>query len=365
MGDLNMMARKTILQPLLESRSGLHLTIYLINRGNIEDIRSQLRSMIDQSYEYLVPVLSRKKRNKFLEPLDSLISNPETFRQISGNIGIFRTLDSFQVVRVPVEVKTSCHLATSFHVKPLLRWRQEDPDFLLVGIGPRSAHLFSGNQHSFKALDSFHSADIRVDRRELAEWLNECLRKLPMLTSARIFLAGPAELTYRLSKSIEGEIERPTLIDLLFDESNCKEVCHRIRNRLREDSSARAKSFLREFSAADQDGRAQKNVFHISRAAAEGRVTKLVVSSDVDIFGKIEPRSGGLSLHPFDLDHEDDDILDDLAQIVLSNGGEVLVTPKDQIPGERPVLALIDETRRPRYHAVLQAQHEVLEERFG
>ena len=61
----------------------------------------------------------------------------------------------------------------------------------------------------------------------------------------------------------------------------------------------------------------------------------------MNIFGKINKDTGGLAIHPFHLDHEDDDILDDLAQAVIKYGGEVVVAPTDQIPSGRPILALL------------------------
>ena len=70
---------------------------------------------------------------------------------------------------------------------------------------------------------------------------------------------------------------------------------------------------------------------------------KIIVTDELSIFGKIDPKSGGLAIHPFDLDHEDDCILDDLAQMVLSQGGEVIVAKRDEIPKGRPILAILDD----------------------
>ena len=70
---------------------------------------------------------------------------------------------------------------------------------------------------------------------------------------------------------------------------------------------------------------------------------KLIVASEIKIFGRLDKNTGGLAIHPFDLDHEDDDILDDLAQTVLASGGEVVVASKDDIPKGRPALAIVED----------------------
>ncbi len=48
-------------------------------------------------------------------------------------------------------------------------------------------------------------------------------------------------------------------------------------------------------------------------------------------------------MHPIDLNHEDDCILDDLAQMVLSQGGEVVIAKRSEIPKGRPILAILDD----------------------
>ena len=65
------------------------------------------------------------------------------------------------------------------------------------------------------------------------------------------------------------------------------------------------------------------------------------------------------------MDHEDDDILDDLAQIVLSQGGEVIVASKNEIPKGRPILAILDDGGKE-IEKIKNIRHrEVLQERFG
>ena len=49
-----------------------------------------------------------------------------------------------------------------------------------------------------------------------------------------------------------------------------------------------------------------------------------------------------LLLHPADMDHEDDCLLDDLAQTVLLSGGEVVIAKRSEIPQGRPVIAVLN-----------------------
>lgn len=165
-------SKKITLKPLLESADGFHLTAYLINRGKLFDLEAQLCEAIRHAYEWLNPVMSVDGRTKFLEPLDSLLKDARIFKQMKGNIGIFRNQDSFRVLNVPVDVEQACQVATSFHVKPLLRWLQADQEFLLFGMEKDAAHLYQGNQNSLKLVDSILFPESLKNKNALGDYLS-------------------------------------------------------------------------------------------------------------------------------------------------------------------------------------------------
>ena len=112
---------------------------------------------------------------------------------------------------------------------------------------------------------------------------------------------------------------------------------------MKEQSHRLIEKALLEFRLAEDGNRTKKNIFQIAKAVVQGKVRKLIVTDELCIFGRIDQGSGGLAIHPFDLDHEDDCILDDLAQMVLSQGGEVVVAKRSEIPKGRPILAILDD----------------------
>ena len=67
-----------------------------------------------------------------------------------------------------------------------------------------------------------------------------------------------------------------------------------------------------------------------------------MIADDIQLFGKLNGKSGKIKLHEKDLDHEDDDILDDIAQTVLAHGGKVTLAAKNEIPRKYPIMAIID-----------------------
>ena len=118
-----------------------------------------------------------------------------------------------------------------------------------------------------------------------------------------------------------------------------------------------------EFRFAEDENRARKNIFQIAKAAVQGQIRKLIVAEGINIFGKIDKQTGGLAIHPFDMNHEDDDILDDLAQTVLAYGGDVVVAPREEIPKGRTVLAILNSDENIQEKNEQLKEKEILSER--
>lgn len=375
---------KMTLKPLLESSDGAHLTVYLVNRNKLTDLKIQLREAINQASDWLNPVMSVEEQKKFLEPLDALLLDTRILKQMKGNIGLFRNLSSFRALNIPVDVEQTCQVATSFHVKPLLRWLQTDQEFLLLGLENKVAHLYLGSQGSLKLVDSvlfpesFKNEDSLDDysslkksrqqslkQHETFAWLSNWISQLTKRHKPKLFVAGEKLLVDSMNRNLKYKNAVKAPVANFFSKDKVSDICLVIRKTLKAQSRASIERALVEFRFAEEVQRARKNIFQISKAAVEGRVTKLMVSDDSSIFGKVDRKSGGLAIHPFDLDHEDDDILDDLAQMVLSRGGEVILASQNEIPAARPILAILDDDGKELAKRKYIRQVEVLQERFG
>lgn len=345
-------SKQTTLRPLFESKDGIHLTAYLVNRGDLDDLKVQLRLTINETYEWLCNALSVDERKKFLEPLDSLLNDATILTQMKGNIGIFRNEESFRILNIPIAVEQSCQVATSFHVKPLLRWLQGDQDFLLLGFEQDFAHLYFGNMTSCKLVDSIllptfpHQEPYFGDASNLmtaSTWLNDWIEDMTKTFQPKLFLAGDPSLVKAANLALKYKHTVRTPVSSEFSPDHTSDAFQLIQNILKTEASSNLEKALLEFRFAEEGNRAKKNIFQISKAVVQGRVRKLIVTDELSIFGKIDHKSGGLAIHPFDLDHEDDCILDDLAQMVLSQGGEVIVAKRSEIPKGRPILAILDD----------------------
>ncbi len=359
-------------KPLIESRDGVHLTTYLENQGDLVKICGQLRRSIEYAYENLAPVMPPIQSTRFLEPLDKLVANPLVLANMAGNIGIFRSFESFRILNVPVHVKAGTHVASSFHVKPLIKWLQTDQEFLLLAFTKISdrqfeASVYWGNRTSFRQVAvtllplQNKAGSLEFD----SSWVHEVFASQEEYGGIKVFLCGDTALCERAKPDLQLENIDERFIGVSGDKYNLEQLCREIRVSMMLHARRKLESTLNEFVFADLENRTSKNLFLIAKAVVKGRVRKLIVSDEVQIFGKIDRKSGGLAIHPFDLDHEDDDLLDDLAQMVLSQGGEVFVASRDEIPNGRPILAILDEDGKGLLKLENVSHFEVPRERWG
>lgn len=260
-----LISKRTTLKPLLESKNGVHLTAYIAHRGEPSELKAQLRSILEEAYEWLSPVMPIDERRRFLEPLDSLLQDDRIISQMKGNVGLFRNENLFRVLNIPIEVESGCHVATSFHVKPLLRWLQVDQEFLFLGVENQTVHLYTGSQNSFKLVDcilipeltkikdseigemSFRKAlKKKIKDRQAFSWLNELVSEFTRALKPKLFLAGDPVLVQALAQGLRYKNTVRTPVSDLYSPSHAD-------GSLSVDSTNRSTGF-KEVSRESADG---------------------------------------------------------------------------------------------------------------
>lgn len=351
-------SKELSLKSIIQSSGGTHFTSYLSNTGNSFELKKQIRESIDVAREHLSDVMEEEDLHRFLQPLEQLLNDSDILNSFKSNVGIFRTKDSFRMLSLPIAVDHLCVVSTSFHVKPLLKWIQADKEFILVGIDKNAASMYVGSQNTFNHVDTLvFTAPNEINAKQqsfkidaITSWLNETLLETTKKNKAKLFFAGDIEFVKQLSAKVQySKLSKKPVVDY-FSHDNLLEASSAARAVLKDEEQLKLNKTMVEFYWAEDMNLGKTNIFQISRAAVQGRVRKLIIADGVQIFGKIDKQTGGLSINPAHLDHEDDDLLDDIAQAVLAAGGEVIIVPKGHIPKGRPLLAILKKSsKNPRF----------------
>jgi hypothetical protein len=349
------------LQDILNSKGGLHLSAYVHKGADPAETRLRLIRVIYCAINQMHQCTSYGKRREFLSPLVSLLRDNLRVEMLPKRFALFRNESSFRIISLPDQVEEQCFVADSFHVKPLLGWIQADEDMLVLALDKERATLYAGTRGQLRLVSEFESLapqgasggrDLKWSRAEVAEltldWLEEQLSALPRGHRPRLYILGGRSSASLLAARLRYRFVDLSLAGMRLGEQSIADIWAIVQRRHAEDTEKRLVAALKEIQRAEEAGVGRRNLVEIATEAARGRVAKLLVAGDLQIFGKMDRASGRLRLTGSDVDHEDDDILDDLAQMVLAKGGKVHVVPAGSIPNTRPAFALLREPKEAR-----------------
>jgi len=101
----------------------------------------------------------------------------------------------------------------------------------------------------------------------------------------------------------------------------------------------RLAGLIEMFGAAKARGLASDDLGQIAESAVAARVATLLVEADRQVPGRIDAVTGKIQFA--ELANPDvDDVLDDIAELVLKHGGQVVVVPKERMPVQTGAAAI-------------------------
>jgi hypothetical protein len=157
-----------------------------------------------------------------------------------------------------------------------------------------------------------------------------------------IIIGGAAELLdlYRranrdpdiLKERIVGNLDRSNFEDLHED-------CLTILNAIRTNND---QVVLAHYKEMKHYGKVVEELNEITIAAIQGRVRNIMIASDRFLWGSLDKKTGKITSHiNKNLAVPEDDILDDLAEIVIARGGAVTLLKHNEMPSNSDVIALL------------------------
>ncbi len=327
-------------RPLLESNEGTHVSIYIPRDESSGNVHAYIREAVALARRHLVRVMEERELEWFLKPLENLNQNPEIIESFQTHFAIFRSPWAFQIIKIPIEIEFSCSVASSFHVKPLLKWMQTDRECLVLDFQDQSCRIYQGGRITWRALKDFpyDSKAGEIDHTEI----NDFLLQATAHPRPPIFLCGQKEPMESFSLGLKYDGLRHFFILDNEPPSRQEIIRNHISRTLEREEIFQIDSSLAEYSYAEQFYITRSDLRDIARAAVQGRIRKLIIAEDKKIFGKLNSFTGEISIHPFDLDHEDDDLLDDIAQLVMKKGGSVIISRQKDLFEGRPALAILN-----------------------
>lgn len=331
----------------------------------------RLRNLLREVEERLPP---SPDRAVLLEPLAAL-ARPDSALGKDG-LALFRSAGFFAWHRLPVAVPERVVVADTFHVRPLLPFLQQNRRYYVLALSPTRVALHAGTPYGLEPVDvpglpaslaealpssregpAFlnvrtaggramfhgHGSPEVARRNDLPRFFRAVDRALwPRLRgeSAPLILAGVAahwpafravsRYPHVAAQGIEGN---PS-------ELGPAALRERAAPLVGELFRAREERVLQDFARARGRGRVAIGLEAVARQAAGGRARLLLLARGVSQWGELDAASGRVRRSDEPLERKDD-VLDDVAELVLTRGGDVLVLPPERMPDGSDVAALL------------------------
>jgi hypothetical protein len=362
---------------LLSPRTEPCISLFLpLPRHGHELARAPLRfrALVKEAEALLGERYDARRVRELLAPLFGLADAHDVFAPGPEGLAAFRADGLFETYRLWPAPPERAVVADSFHVKPILRCLQDRHRTFVLAVGSRRVVLFEGSERGLvprpgpglpvpsgsggeaggrggspkggprSAGSGPGKAPAEGDgsrREELLRFFRAVDAALRDVVSEEVpvVVAGAASLLPLFREASDRPGRFAEYVEGAVDDLDAGELHARTLPAARRALDGRDRAVVEEFHRQLDRSLATDVLTDVARAAVLGRVRRLLVADGTPLFGRVDRATGEVTLHAGQTGPQDDDVLDDLAEIVLARGGEVLVLEPGKMPQEAAAAA--------------------------
>ncbi len=323
---------------------GTHLSAYFSHTedDSKRSLELEIRSLLRKSQKLLEKEHTQDFIRKFLEPLKRLSQEtPLISKNHSNGWALFRSMNSFILEKVPFNVKKLHVISQSFHIKPMLKLNQFKKESYVLVINNNQADLLKSKNGSLEFVSLFNFDQVNLDfdhlTKELDHWVNEFIQD----SSKPLILAGNLKLINTFLSASRYPFILSQFIPGKFNLLNYTTRLRRHVNKLLDKfKNKEQKSVLKKIKHAKLNNKLELNLLKVAKSVINNEIKRLYIAEEVHVWGVIDHQSGALQINPHHQDCQDDDILDDLAEIALKNKAEVVLLSQKYLPENASIAAI-------------------------
>ena len=323
------------------------------------------------------------RAEKFLEPIRAL-DVPEFWRHQNEGLAVFIGQDFFRYYRLPLNFEELVVGSDRFHLKPLVPLFTSNGKFFILALSQNEVRLLQGTRYSVSEiyLDGkvpqslaealkydlpqehlqmhtgnpnpaggksliFHGHGVGSTDNKNEIWryfqkIDAGLQEILAEVRSPLVLAGVEYLLsiYKEANSYqnlldEGITGNPE--NLKPEELHLK-AWHIVQPYFHQSEEAAARRY--EELAGANTGKASSNLEEIVKAAYHQRVDSLFVIPDEHQWGRFDPETNGVELHP-EAQPKDEDLLDFVTVHTFLNGGHVYTKQPEKLPEDGKIAAIL------------------------
>lgn len=359
---------------IINLEKGPFISIYLpTNRNKPDSLQdaTRLKNLIKEVEKTLKEEYKDANSEAILKPVKEIAEDNLFWNQSKEGLAILANEDKCIVYRLPQTVDELAVVADSFHIKPLIRVYQSADRYNILTLNRTSFKLYEGDRYGFEEVkidpsiptslgdvlgtdltnsdlssggQNLHGLEskpeeVEKDTKKYFRYVDKFVTenysnvtKLPLilvtLSEHQGIFRGISSNSHLLKESINIDPES------LNKEQLKKHVWETLEPLYIE----KTKKLVDKFENSRAQFKGSDDIAEIGRASTEGKISTLLMEAGRIIKGQIL-EDGKLKLNP-DSDNTKEDVLDDIAEAVFRDGGEVIVLPKERMPSTTGAAAI-------------------------
>jgi len=280
------------------------------------------------------------------------------------------------VYKLPVNVKSLAIVSDSYYIKPILRSFQSYGHYHVLGLNRDSFILFEADRYGIQGIpvdqkDStmegvlgtektaphlsvasiggdqsmYHGHggakdERKVDQEKFFRHVDAfILEQYSKTNKIPLILVGLDEHQGEFRKLSKNNYLIAEGIKIDVDSLDKKSLHEKVQAVMKELFKKELKERIDVFSEAHAKDLGSDDLIQIGRAIAEGKVATLYLEENTVHPGLFDPNLGSIVQGQIE-DPRIGDVYDDMAEVVLSRGGEVLILENEKMPTERDIAAV-------------------------
>lgn len=366
-------------KPLLQAKTGPCISLYLPTHRHHPETEQdpiRFRNVLKQAERLLADRHPIEEIRALLDPVAAL-PNTEFWRHQADGLAIMRSKDVLEQFRLPVTVPELAVVADSFHVRPLIRCLNSNERYFLVAISQNDVRVYLGSMASLtptlvaglpeslaavvgtspSEASPGDSTNVRTGSARRAHpaggtrtstdeelvlyfrAIDRALHRALAHDPAPVILAG-VEYYLPIYKQLT---KLKTLADAIVAGSPDAMTVEELRTRAWPVAQGvllghQDEALAKYWRAVERD-QSTDALDDIVLQAKRGRVRRLFLAQGVRVWGKVEATTGQVHRTSEQQGSQDDDLLDDVAEAVLANDGDVFTLPQAKMPNGAEAVA--------------------------
>ena len=317
--------------------------------------------------------------NEIMKPLLDIKEDKEFWNNMHDGLAILVNKHHCVVYKLKEPVKELAIVADSYYIKPLLKVFQAMDQYQVLGLSRENFNMYQGNRNDFEELiidenqprtmeevlgdqktesylshgsygganapAMYHGHDdpkqeADKDTEKYFRYVDQFVydnyskkAKLPLILIAlsqyHSYFRTISNNPYLIEEGVDKSIEAMSLSEI---KASVIDIIYKINKKKYE-------RHIADYQQAKANSLGDSDLAMVAKAAYEGKVKIIMIEEDKIVNGRLDLRSGKINFGGVE-DYGNNDVINELAQMVLLNKGEVLVLSKADMPTDTGVAAI-------------------------